>query len=777
MKTRRCQHAVAAVVGLALVLDPSAAHAEVSDNSLTVSVIDAVTEAPIDGAQIEVSSGDSAVARATTDREGLASFAEMPNHAARLTVRRTAYLTSTIELAPRTAASVEVRLVRDPIDADEVIVIVDREPPAGFQPATAMEGLDLQKHLGSSVPDTLASVPGVAVAFNGPGAAQPTIRGLAGDRVLVLEDGFRTGDLYWSAADHGVMVEPLTAQQISVVRGPASLLFGGNALGGVVDVVRHDIPRQPLERVTGAFTSQVDSTTLGAAQGASVRIPVGPVVARFEESARYSRDVRTPDGPIGNTGLQSYGFAAGASWLPIWGLVGSSVRYHDSEYGVPGEFAGQLIPGGHPGGANIDSRRLTGRFRFLYDGFEDTVVKSVEFSASGTRYLHDEIEGIVGGERAVGALFDLRGVQSKAVARHDSALAGGRWHGSVGVAGSVQDLEAGGNSPGMRSGSDWSTGFFAVEQFDRGRLSLIAGGRLEYRRLTPEDTSDIDVRTSQRTIVKSVSARGTSLASGSLAAVWTIAADWRGGINVARSARAPNLQELYSDGPHLADFSFDIGSPDLSPEIGHGVDLFVRGTSEALSAEFAVFANRIDGFIDYVPTLETIRVFREGQRPRETPVYEAAAVDATFLGAEGAATWRAGAGFHVDATMSFVRAGERGSGEPLPSIAPLRGRVAVRYERGSVFGGLELQAAARQSRVPSAVLIDGTMTLPQQPTDAYALWHARAGWSRRLGELEHAVTVRAFNLTDRLWRDHLSRIKDVAPQSGRGVTVTYRVGY
>jgi len=768
----------AAVLALAVTMVSGTAPARADAVPLTIVVVDEMTEEPVAGATVVVAAGEGKSPSGSTDDSGTVVFRDLASRAGQLDVLCEGYLPAQRLLNNDDSPTVDVRLVPDGSESGEVIVIVDRQTTDVFAPTSTLEQIDLQEKMGSSVPDTIASEPGVAVAFNGPGAARPTIRGLAGDRVLMLEDGFRTGDLYWSASDHGVMVEPLTAQRIDIVRGPASLIFSGNALGGVVDVVRHDIPQQRQDRVTAEFATMADSATLGVGQGASVRVPVGPVVVRLEESTRRSGDLRTPDGNLENTDLQSFGLAAGASYLPDWGLIGASVRYLDTEYGVPGEFNGELVPGGHPGGANIDARRLAGRLQVFYDSPRIAPLQSLEWTTSGTRYLHDEIEGVIADRRAVGALFELEGLQSNLVARHNTRIDDERrWHGAFGLSGSLQDLVAGGNAPGVRSGDEWRAGVFAFEQLDLPRFSFIAGGRYENAGLSPDDLSDIDVRTTERTIVKPVSSRQFSLLSGSLAAMWNFAPQWRLGVNLARSSRAPNLQELYSDGPHLADFSFDIGSPALAAEVGHGVDVFVRGESDTVSAEAAVFANRIDDFIYYTPTLETVRVFREGTRPRDTPVFEATGVDALFVGAEGTGTWNIGYGVSVEATLSYVRAEQRDTNDPLPFIAPLHGHAAVRYARAGFFGAVEVQGAARQGRVPDAVQIGDVMELPQAPTDGFALLHARAGWSGQVGNVGHTVTARGFNLTDRVWRDHLSRIKDVAPQSGLGLSLTYRLSY
>ena len=347
-------------------------------------------------------------------------------------------------------------------------IIVTSKPNEGlrdsFRPTTSLGAVKLQEELQASVPETIANLPGVAVAYNGPGAARPTIRGLAGDRVLMLEDGFLTGDLYWSASDHGVMVEPLTAHRIDVVRGPASLIYSGNALGGVVNVVRGDVPRSQPTRWTASFGTQADSASTGIAQGGEVVVPLGPFTIRAEESLRQLNDVRTPLGELVNTRLESLGGSLGVGWHPKWGHAGVSVRYYENTYGVPGQFNGQLIPGGHPGGATIEVHRLSAKFDLEASIDQISWLDSIKLGGSFTQYSHDEVEGFIAGDRAVGALFDLStGQVSLNVQPADAELGQHtKLSGELGLILTYQDLLAQGNSPGVRSGDQLGLGAFFV---------------------------------------------------------------------------------------------------------------------------------------------------------------------------------------------------------------------------------------------------------------------------------------------------------------------------
>lgn len=647
-----------------------------------------------------------------------------------------------------------------------------------LRPETALQGLKLQEDLRGNVPDTVARVPGVWAAYNGPGATRLTIRGLGGDRVRMLDDGYHVGDLYWSASDHGVMVEPLTAHRMEVVRGPATLVYGGNALGGVVNVVTDQIPK-PTDTTWANVGLQAESASLGIAQGGTVVAPLGPFALRLEESVRRSDDVQTAAGPIPNTQVQALGGGVGLGWHPDWGVVGAALRYYQNHYGVPGEFAGELIPGGHPGGAGIEARRINARLQASYLPTTSQQLERLEWGASLTRYRHDEVEGVIDGRRALGAAFELDTLQTRIVARHKLFTGGplGVVRGAAGLSATAQDLLAGGNSPGVRSGTDWGLAGFVFERLDLGDLSFHAGLRYEHRRLAPLSTAPIRVQTAERTIDKAVHPRNFNLLSGSLAALWQFAEGWTLGSTVARSARAPNLQELYSDGPHLADFSFDIGTPGLPTEVGTGVDLFVLAEKDGLILEATGFVNHVGNYVLYAPTLETLRVFREGARPRATPVFEAQAVDALFVGVEGKLQLPIAWGLSFNAMLSYVWAENRDDGAPLPYIPPLGWELELRYEQGGFFATGRVSGALRQGRVPRPTATGDGLEQPQTPTAGYALAHASAGWRGYWLDLTHTISLRGFNLTNRVWRNHLSRIKDVAPQMGLNLALTYQLLY
>jgi iron complex outermembrane receptor protein len=608
---------------------------------------------------------------------------------------------------------------------------------------------------------TVAGEPGIAMRYNGPAASQPVIRGLGGDRVLVLEDGQRTGDIAGSAADHGVMVEPLTAERIEVVRGPAGLLYGSNALGGVINVIREEVPRTRPDRLSGAVSLQGESASQGLAGGASLVGGVGGWALRGEASGRRAGDTRTPLGDLPSTDLAGYSVGVGASRVGSDGFAGLAVRDYAMDYGVPGTFGGVDIPGAHQGGVDLDVRRTALRGQAAYLNRVGPF-GSIEADLNLVRFRHQEMERGTDGSQFVGTSFLQYTGTMNLVGRHRHE-GSFRNEGAVGLWAFGKELDVGGLATGSRSARQWSLAGFIYEELSRGRWGLEIGARYDWTRVAPDDTRPV--------AGIAVETRDFGAFSGSAAAVYRLGGGWQAGARLARSFRTPSIEELFSRGPHLAAYSYEIGNPQIDPETGLGADLFVRVSRPGLDAELTGYRNRIDGFIHYAPTGAL------DPRFRRYPVYQARAEDARFTGAEGRIQWEPLRAWVVEATGSYVRGDLRADGgdDPLPAIPPARGALRVRRDVPRWFAELGVERGGRQDRVYPGVALDGTPL--ETPTAGYTLLNGSAGirWDAR-GAL-HTITLSADNLTDEVWRDHLSRIREVAPQPGLNLRLLYRVDF
>jgi iron complex outermembrane receptor protein len=745
-----------------LLLAPAALAAQEARATIRGIVVDAATREPVAAAQVrlrELARGE------LSHADGQFHFDRLAPGRYTLLVQRIGFAPAerAIRVAAGEAATVTVELAATAIDLAGIVVTgTGRERAANevYRPTSVLSDAELRRRLGSSIAATLADQPGIAQRYNGPAAAQPVVRGLSGDRVLVLEDGQRTGDLASTSGDHAVAIEPLTAERIEVVRGPAGLLYGSNALGGVINVIREEVPRTRPEHVSGTFSAQAESVNRGLTAGGSMLMPAGPLAVRAELSGRTAADTRTPLGTLPSTELRGHNAGAGVSWAGGGGYAGVAGRDYALVYGVPGTFEGQTIPGAHEGGIEIDMRRSAARVEAgLRPG--GSWLRAVDFDANYVRVDHRELEP--GG--FLGTHFGQLMATGNLVARHAHTEGALPSEGAFGVWGMWRDFRAAGSSTGSHPAEQVALAGFAFEELGRGPLRLELGARYDWSRITPyelaaghdhdghdhgalDDDHDLEVR-----------ARSFGAVSGSAAALWEAAEGWTLGASVARAFRTPSIEELYSNGPHLASYAFEIGNPELGPEYGLGTDVFVRFARPALNGEVSIFRNAIDDYIHYAPTGEL------DPRLHRYPVYQAQQGDALLQGAEGRVQWEALPGFVLDGNASYVRGERRDTAVALPAIPPLSGGASVRYDASGWFVGGGVQAAAAQERTAEF----------ETHTPGYALLNLNGGlrWSA-WGQL-HTLTLQVQNATDRVWWDHLSRIRAVAPQPGRNIQLLYRV--
>ena len=655
-------------------------------------------------------------------------------------VERLGYRSVSLEVDASREEVVVVEMEANPIPLPRVVVtgsLVARAANEVLRPTSVFAGEDLQRRLAGTLAETLSSEPGLAVSTMGPASAHPVIRGLSGDRILMLEDGERVGDQFASGPDHATAIDPSSARRIEVIRGPGAILYGSNALGGIINVVRDDVPSSVPHHLTGAFTLQGQSVSnaaggsLNATYGLTDHIPV-----RVELARRTSGDLKTPVGILQNTSTDVRELSGGTSWVDDWGHAGATFRYYGNDYGIPGGFVG-----GHEAGVRIEMERTATRLRSLLR--PRGVFETVEIDAGYTWYRHKEIEP----PDILGTLFERQTVSGELLARH--ADWGPFSSGGVGARASWEDFGFGGAL--YTPNSTYSSfAVFALEEIDLNPIRLEAGLRYDWARVRPE-------REDRSSDIGHIRARSFGAASGSLGALAQLTRHLTVGASFARAFRTPSVNELFSEGPHLAAYAFEVGNPSLETEQGSGIDAFVRLTGDRLNAEMTVFRNAISGYVFPLETGELSRV--------RLPIFQFHGEDAALAGFESALEWAAVGDLTVEAVASYVRGRIEATDEPLPLIPPLQGRFAVGYAPRAWFVEAETRVAARQDRTGPF----------ESATDGYAVFDLSAGIRITLRGRLNVITVRGENLGDTEYRNHLSRVKEIMPEAGRSISVAYRV--
>ena len=614
------------------------------------------------------------------------------------------------------------------------------------QSAVALSGKDLARNLGAGIAQTLESQPGLATRYGGPLAAMPVIRGLTGDRILVLRNGERTGDLASSAPDHAVSIDPLAADRIEVVRGPASLLYGSSALGGVVNVITSDIPTSVPTRVSGYLSAQAGSANPGAAGSAGVTVPLGErFAARASGSIRELGDTRLGGGgTLDNTDASSWSGVLGLGFVTSRLTAGLSAESFGFEYGLPSE------PDDPEAGIRLDGDRqqLAGRAELSLDG---NALTGLRFDGTVQQYEHVEIEP----DGAVGTRFDLKTQTAGLLGR--TRL--GRVDGALGIQGFFKQYEPTGEEAFTPGADNSNVGIFLFEDIPFGASAdsahaahLQLGARYDYYRIETADSPAPFGPSRSRTF---------SNVSGSVGLSVPLADAVSFNVNVARAFRAPTVEELFADGFHAAVGTWDIGDPELDPETNDGAEAVLHVDAQRTHAQLSAYLNRIDGFI--FPEVVGTRTV-DGEVVPEVNITQR---DATLAGVEGSVESEFARHFVVGLMGDLVRGEFTSSYGPLPFMPPARLGASMRWDDGTRWLSARVRRAFAQDRV-TADAIDVA-------TPAYTLVDLSAGLSLILRGQVHTITLRADNVLDERYFDATSRIKRFAPNPGRDFSVVYKL--
>ena len=440
-----------------------------------------------------------------------------------------------------------------------------------YQPTSVLSGQELSLKLEGSLGEMLKTEPGVANRSFGPGPSRPVIRGLDGDRVLILENGQRTDDLSSQSADHGVTISPLAAERVEVVRGPATLLYGANAIGGLVNVVTDIIPTKPVERTSGSVQVDLGSAAAEAGGAGDLTVGTGRFAVHVGGSARRTGDVSTPLADLENSQSRNAFGHVGASLTSDKGFVGGSYQFDDTKYGIP--FVEE-------GNVQLTPRRHTVRRARPVQGPRP---------ASSMRYAARSTSAAIGTTSSKAT----RSAPSSGTTPSTSSCLRrrGRWpDGSTALTASAATdaaFEAIGEEALSPPVDQRNVAAFTYQEAVWPHVTLQFGGRLEHASFSPED---------------GLPARDFTNLSGSAGVLFRPTDQTTLAVSVARAARNPALEELYFFGPHVGNFAFEIGNAALDSEKALGLDVSYRWRFARASGEVSVFRNAIDHFIFRNPT-------------------------------------------------------------------------------------------------------------------------------------------------------------------------------
>ena len=629
----------------------------------------------------------------------------------------------------------------------EIIVTAPLESARidSLQGAEVLKREEIVATLNGGIGTTLSALPGIATSYFGAGASRPIIRGLGEDRVLVLQNGIGAIDASTASPDHAVTSDGLDAERIEILRGAAALAYGGNAIGGVVNVIDQSIPTRRVDGIKGHALATLNSVDDGREGALDATTGLGPLVLRGAVSARETEDYETPIGTTPNSWTKLRTFGVGASFVGAESFAGLAANRTETEYGLLPEAPGE--PGGR---IDLEQTRIEARGDAKVSFGP---IDRIDFATQHADYTHTEYEA----DGKAGTRFESQGWEARFEAHHTL----GALKGAVGVQASDADLEALGDEAFIPPSQTRKAGVFAVERFDRQRWGLEGGVRLD------------------RTEIESAIAPGRTFNASSLSigAFARPAEGWFAGVNVAKTERAPSAVELYADGAHVATRTYEIGDDGLKPETARSIEASVRYAKTAWGFEVNLY--HVD-FSDYIALVNRGDVQWSDEDagvegfaasaddpsiPPDASILPIAAYvqkDARFTGGEISATAKLFdlGPFAVGgrASLDVVRA-EFASGGALPRIPPRTARVRLTADSDSWSGSLEAVDVGAQDRAAEF----------ETTTKGYTMLNAGLAW--RPSGRDGAITVRldGRNLTDELGRVHTSFLKDETPLPGRSI--------
>lgn len=626
-------------------------------------------------------------------------------------------------------------------------------------PASVLTGSELVLRRASTLGETLAAQPGMSSSYFGPNANRPVIRGFDGDRIRVLNNAGASLDASSLSFDHAVPLEPLLVTRIEVLRGPAALLYGGSAVGGVVNVMDNRIPQSAQPGVSGAAELRGGGAADERAAVASIDAGGQGFSLHADAFGRRTDDTATPDydrpdgsggttraDRIVNSASDAKGGALGGAWVGDRGYLGAAIDSYRNDYGVVAEDDVTIR-------MKRDKLALAGEWRDPAGA-----IRAVRGRVQFTDYEHREVEGT--GE--VGTTFTNEGSDARFEFEHAPI---GALKGVFGVQAENARFEALGDEafvPGTRTRQG---ALFVFEEQAIGPGKLTYGARVERTSVDSKgDDGSADPRFGPAT------QRDFTTGSAAIGTVWPLDAQWQWSANLAYTERAPTLYELYANGAHVATGSYERGDVDQRKERGTTLDLGTQWRDGHAHFKANVFASDFANYIALLATGEPPVVNDEGEA---LPVYAYRGVKARFVGGELQGGFRAievaGSTLDVDAQLDWVRADDRSSGEPLPRIAPLRIGLGASWAVAGWTLRADLRHALEQDRVPS----------DDVATPSYTLLDLALSRPFDSGPTSGLFYVKLANATDELAYNAatIGTVRPLSPLPGRSLSAGVRLSF
>ena len=640
-------------------------------------------------------------------------------------------------------------------DLDNSTIIAEQSTETildGLRKDEELQAEKLDRKISTTIAETIKNEPDIAIRSMGPAAARPVIKGLSGSHVAITEDGSFCGDMSATSPDHAVASEVLTAHKLNIVRGPRILSESFATAGGVIQVNHNDIPFETAtvrasssdsssrdssnSQIHGYITGYAESGQPGFATVVGTNANIHGLSLKGELSARNMGDMKTPNGDLKNTDIQNKSFAVGAAYSFERFKLGASFRNFNSTYGIPGGFIG-----GHPNGVDIDLFKRDLTLRGLYlpaQKSSDTL--SVTFRLNQYHHTEYETKEYVGAEFAV----NQENVRVEKFIAQSGPFFGIHFGGEF----DMRSVEMGGYvfTPPTNS---YAASLFSVASLNGwwDGMEITLSARLGGAFFRPQESIVADK--------DAIEDRNFAL--------WAIAAEFSQRVapgkfltlDVFRTTRAPTIEELYNQGPHLAAYTYERGNHKLDAESGYGAELEFRDYGEIINWRAAVHST---WFLNHLAP----RATGDTNWSQILPIYQVSGDDALLMGASASVELPADQGFYAQAGASYVCGFYQNENwSDMPQIPPFKFHGEIAYLWAHVRAGLNAEFALPQNRVDRY----------EERTPGYATFGASLEFHWSLVLALYSIILRGENLFNADVRNHLSRLKSVMPEKGRNLSL------
>lgn len=649
--------------------------------------------------------------------------------------------------------NIQVQLSETAIHLNDIVITGNpfvSEDAGLVKPLVSLSNLSLDIVRNNSIGEMLNYQAGVSVVSNGTAVSRPVIRGFGSNRVVILEDGLRMGDLSGSSSDHSVTEDGSNPDKIEIIRGASSLLYSSSSPGGIINIITDLIPSSIPSKLNGSVS--FGGNSVSEQKFANTELLYGHERLSYDLGAFYriGNSYRTPSGSrVPNSDLRSDGLRAGMSYHPEWGTLGIGINTMANKYGIPYNINSVDAEGP----VFIDMKKTDVKGLFELDTLSD-LIRQISVKGGYESYGHSEISRLSG---ETGSRFSLSTVTGDIFVKHNLFTSAPYINNAFGLWGINQKYKVRGEEALTPDANLTGLAFYLFEQLDLYPLNLQGAVRFEYNDINMPQailSDSLFPAQNKRYFNTSYSLSGTFNVLKNLS-LYT---------SFSNQMRVPSVEELGSYSIHPAMGSFDIGNKSLEVEKNYGFEMGTRLEEKSFFLELNGYYNYINNYIFRNPSS---LFYQNGifSGTTGTPVYFYTQTNSEIYGAEFMGITDITDGLSVTITSDYVVGKYKNIDKNLPLIPPFRLTIEPKYVKDYYWFGLLWKGAAAQNKTAEN----------ETTTKGFGVLDIYGGIKLFTGSLIHQFDLKIENVANQEYREHLSALKNFAPMPGRNILLTYKM--